>query len=92
MSAITEPLVRDLVAWCAVLPRTYVEVLDAWRTSCPRLMVWEEAVERGYLTTEPGASGLSVVVTETGRGLVSGMLHSRSQVRKPPQPAQPSAA
>jgi hypothetical protein len=34
------PLVRDLVAWVAAGPRPYGEVLDAWRTSCPRLTVW----------------------------------------------------
>jgi hypothetical protein len=27
----------------------YSEVIDAWRTSCPRLPVWEEANERGFL-------------------------------------------
>ncbi len=91
MKFIIEPLVSDLVAWCAVRPRTYVEALDAWRTSCPRLMVWEEAVERGYLTTEPGPSGLSVVVTDAGLDLVTAMLCRRHQVPRPPEAARPSA-
>ena len=45
-----EPLVRDLVEWVAREPRAYADVIDAWRTSCPRLTVWEEACERGLVT------------------------------------------
>ena len=42
-----DPLVRDLVDWLNKEPRLYTDVLDAWRTSCPRLTVWEDAVDRG---------------------------------------------
>ena len=49
MQAVTEPLVLDLVEWVASRPRPYAEVMEAWRTSCPRLMVCEEAVDRGLL-------------------------------------------
>jgi hypothetical protein len=71
MSAIIEPLVLDLVEWVAREPRTYAEVMDAWRTSCPRLTVWEDAVERGLVSREarPGA-GLMVVATPAGRNLL----------------------
>ncbi len=44
-----EPLILDLVEWVARQPRRYVEVMEAWRTSCPRLPVWEDAVERGLV-------------------------------------------
>jgi hypothetical protein len=67
MADTLEPLVLDLVHWCAGEPRAYAEVLDAWRTSCPRLMVWEEAVERGLVETRAGANGLVVAVTPRGR-------------------------
>ena len=69
---IIAPLVRDLVAWVAAGPRPYREVLDAWRTSCPRLTVWEDAVDGGYVAvTGGGADGLQVVATERGRALLS---------------------
>jgi hypothetical protein len=42
-------LVLDLLEWLGAGPRPYAEVLDAWRTSCPRLPVWEEANERGFI-------------------------------------------
>lgn len=41
-----DPLIRDLVAWLASAPRPYTEVMDVWRTSCPRLTVWEGALDR----------------------------------------------
>jgi hypothetical protein len=49
MSQVMEPLVMDLVEWAAQQPRSYAEAMEAWRTSCPRLTVWEEAIERGFL-------------------------------------------
>ncbi|MDX2205522.1 MAG: hypothetical protein NW223_22420 [Hyphomicrobiaceae bacterium] len=62
-----DPLIRDLVSWVACEPRPYAEVMEAWRTSCPRLAVWEDAVDRGYVTTRRGADGIVVHATELGR-------------------------
>lgn len=72
MSSTIEPLVRDLVEWVSKAPRSYEDVMDAWRTSCPRLTVWEDAVDRGLLRRErlPGG-GLVVVVTPEGRRLLA---------------------
>lgn len=67
MSDILDPLVFDLVEWVAKAPRPYADVLDAWRTSCPRLTVWEEACDRGLLQRKPGDGGTIVVVTGPGR-------------------------
>ena len=44
-----DALVLDLLEWIGPKPRPYREVLEAWRTSCPRLPVWEEANDRGFL-------------------------------------------
>lgn len=70
MSDTLAPLIVDLVSWCAERPRPYADALDAWRTSCPRLMVWEEAQARGLVETRPGADGLEVVATASGVALV----------------------
>lgn len=71
MSSITEPLILDLVEWIAREPRTYAEVMEAWRTSCPRLTVWEDAVDRGLVTRETlPAKGLMVAVTNEGCALL----------------------
>ena len=44
-----EPLVVDLLEWLGPGPRPYSEVIEVWRTSCPRLPVWEEANARGFV-------------------------------------------
>ena len=58
-----EPLIFDLVEWVAKAPRTHAEVMNTWRTSCPRLTVWEDAVDRGLVERKNAA----VVVTARGR-------------------------
>jgi hypothetical protein len=49
MSDDIESLILDLLEWLGSSPRPYSEVLDAWRTSCPRLPVWEDANDRGFI-------------------------------------------
>src|SRR6516225_3477146 len=44
-----EALILDLLEWIGSKGRPYREVIEAWRTSCPRLPVWEEANDRGFL-------------------------------------------
>jgi hypothetical protein len=72
ITPIITPLVRDLVAWVAAEPRPYREVIEAWRTSCPRLTVWEDAVEGGYVALGPGGpEGLQVSATPRGKALLA---------------------
>ena len=47
-----DALILDLLDWIGPQSRPYAEVMDAWRTSCPRLPVWEEANARGYIIRE----------------------------------------
>ena len=62
-----DALVLDLVEWVAKQPRAYADVMDAWRTSCPRLTVWEDAVDAGYLVREWWEDdGAMVIVTPQG--------------------------
>jgi hypothetical protein len=65
-----EPLILDLLEWVDRRERTYEEVIEAWRTSCPRLPVWEDANERGLLMTGAGNGRMMVQVTEAGRVLL----------------------
>ncbi len=63
-----EPLVRDLVEWVSKEPRPYAEVMDAWRTSCPRLTVWEDAVENRFVKRDTDNDGQAIVrITDSGR-------------------------
>jgi hypothetical protein len=56
MSDTLDVLILDLLEWVGPTSRPYPEVMDAWRTSCPRLPVWEDAKERGFVSChrEPG--------------------------------------
>ena len=55
------PLILDLIEWIVQAPRSYAETLEAWHTSCPRLTVWEDAVEHVYVARRRGEDGHSVV-------------------------------
>jgi hypothetical protein len=67
MADTTDPLVLDLVEWIAREPRLYSEVIEIWRTSCPRLTIWEDAVDRGYVARESVAGiGVRVAITAGG--------------------------
>jgi hypothetical protein len=56
--------------WVALRPRTYAETMDAWRTSCPRLSVWEDAMtdELIWLDTRTAASQSTAIVRLTANG------------------------
>ena len=68
--SVVEALILDLLKWVTQRDRTYEEVMEAWRTSCPRLPVWEEATDRGLVVRE-NVNGLCVVrITSSGRDLL----------------------
>jgi len=67
MTAAPESLILDLVEWVAANPRPYADVIDAWRTSCPRLTVWEDSVDRGLVLRR--ADGM-VIATPAGAALL----------------------
>lgn len=82
MSDPVEPLILDLLEWIGPRPRRYAEILEAWRTSCPRLPVWEEANVRGFIAHhhEPGREAYASVST-LGRAHLEARRSSRTAVR-----------
>jgi len=68
MSDTVESLILDLLEWIGPDSRPYAEVLDAWRTSCPRLPVWEDANDRGFVACRHEVGhGRLISVTVAGR-------------------------
>jgi len=68
---VIESLILDLLEWIGTRDRTYDEAMDAWRTSCPKLPVWEEANDRGFVTTAARDNDvLRVSLTRTGLGFL----------------------
>ena len=68
MTNIVDPLILDLLEWIGPDTRPYEETIEAWRTSCPRLPVWEEATARGFIKFDrrPGSKTL-VFLSPDGR-------------------------
>ena len=67
MSDPVDALLIDLVTWIAREDRDYLDVMDAWRTSCPRLSVWEDTVDRG-LVARRRLNGQDAIVQLTDGG------------------------
>ncbi len=69
---ILTPLTIDFLGWLAAEPRDYIDVMDAWRTSCPRLTVWEDALDAGLITrTHAPNQPLMVALTTRGRDFLA---------------------
>jgi hypothetical protein len=73
------PLVLDFIEWVARTPRPYADVMEAWRTSCPLLAVWEDALDSGPVRQRRDGRDLAVVVTERGRDLLRAAGRDRAQ-------------
>lgn len=72
-----EALILDLLEWLSSKDRTYEETMGAWRTSCPKLPVWEDANDRGLVCVE-NANGQSCIrVTPAGVQLLKKMRPKR---------------
>jgi D-3-phosphoglycerate dehydrogenase / 2-oxoglutarate reductase len=72
-----DALILDLLEWVASGERSYAEVMDAWRTSCPRLPVWEEANDRGLIVREHVNGRAIVRITSSGLALLEHRKSSR---------------
>ncbi|MEW6640773.1 MAG: hypothetical protein AB1586_09740 [Pseudomonadota bacterium] len=63
-----DPLLLDLLEWVARETHTYAELMEAWRSACPRLTVWEDAVDRGLVTRRlTRGEGARIELTPLGR-------------------------
>lgn len=68
MAAQLDALILDLLEWIGTDAKPYSEVMDAWRTSCPRLTVWEDANDRGFVERRYDKDrGAIVSLTAAGR-------------------------
>jgi hypothetical protein len=76
--SVTESLILDLLEWLIKRDRSYEEVMDAWRTSCPRLPVWEDANDRGLVMKEQVQGRCIVRITASGFAFLE-----QSRLRKP---------
>jgi hypothetical protein len=74
-------LTLQFLAWVAEAPRTYAQAMDAWRSTCPRLSIWEDAILDGLVAFEGGATRNQSRVMLTPRGRAA--LGSHAPARQP---------
>jgi hypothetical protein len=73
--AIPTTLMAQFLRWLEERPRSYADTMDAWRSNCPRLSAWEDALEEGLIRLEPAqnaAADMQVHVTAKGRARLNG--------------------
>lgn len=68
MSESANLLMLEFLAWISSRRRTYAETMNAWQTTCPRHMIWEDAMIDGYIQLNRDGSNSDPEVTLTARG------------------------
>lgn len=76
-------LTIQLLGWIADRPHSYAEAIDVWRTSCPRLSIWEDALAAGLIDTDQSPARILLL---SAKGSAMLMAHWR-QVGSPADPS-----
>jgi hypothetical protein len=76
-------LTLQFLAWVAEAPRSYAQAMDAWRSTCPRLSIWEDAILDGLVAFEGGATRNQSRVMLTPRGRAVLASHAPAPARQP---------
>jgi len=67
MGSVSAASTLELLDWVSIRPRTYAETMEAWRSHCPRLLVWEDALIAGLVRVTGGR----VVLTQAGEAALA---------------------
>ena len=65
-------LMREFLGWVASRHRTYADVMQAWRSTCPRHTTWEDALTDGLVEIQVGdrLDDSAVILTPCGRAIL----------------------
>jgi hypothetical protein len=94
MSRSASLLTIQLLSWLAVRPRSYAELKDAWRSTCPSTCAWEDAFNDGLValsTDRERSEGATVVLTPRGRQVLAASAE-RLEPSPSPFPLDPARA
>ena len=70
MSEVAFALRQQFLAWLAERPRSYSEVMATWRSSCPRLTIWEDALSDELIAFDDSSGVTIVAPSAKGRRLL----------------------
>ena len=82
MNDAIDPLILELLTWVSSRPRTYEEAMEAWRTTCPRHSVWEDACIAGFIEIVDRGDTMhrsTVTLTPRGKAVLCGKSVSQSK-------------
>jgi hypothetical protein len=88
MPSSVSPLTLQFLEWVSSRPRTYAEVMEAWRTTCPRHSVWEDATIDGLVQLDGDTE--AVILTPIGRAILEGESRAGTGPHRPAAPAGPT--
>ena len=60
-------LTLQFLEWIEERPRTYDDAMEHWKTSCPRMSIWEDALLDGLIQL---GEGRQVLLTHAGRDVL----------------------
>jgi hypothetical protein len=93
MSGSANLLTIQLLSWLAVRPRSYAELKEAWRSTCPLTCAWEDAFNDGLVALAAGGARsdrASVVLTPRGREVLAAASGERRGSPPSPFPLDPA--
>jgi len=67
----------EFLGWISSRRRTYVEAMEAWKSTCPRHTVWEDALRDGLIQVEGTLQRSEVTLTSRGRAILDGKHHDK---------------
>jgi len=65
-------LTNQFLAWVADRPRDQTDAMAVWRSSCPRLAIWEDALADRLIELVPAAGSPRVALTAAGEARLRG--------------------
>ena len=68
-----DPLTLQLLEWISSRSRSYGQAMEAWRSTCPRHSVWEDALIAGFIQVLDDGLPMNdaeVVLTDQGRAVL----------------------
>jgi len=68
-------LMVEFLKWISERPRTYEETMEAWRSSCPRLTVWEDALSEELIEMQTELNRSAVCLTSRGRAAIDATIY-----------------
>jgi len=85
MSDPAHALTLQFLAWVAERPRSYADAMEAWRSTCPRLSIWEDAILDGLVEFDSTAGATRnqsrVLLTSRGRARLAASRDPRAGAR-----------